>query len=410
MIDQNIPLAAFEKAAKIIKPFLIETTLIPSEFYSNQTGADVYFKPENLQRTGSYKVRGALYKISQMSDAQKHSGLIAASAGNHAQGVAYAACREGVKATIVMPENTPLLKINATKNYGAEVVLYGEVFDDASKKAEQLAVERGATLIHPFDDIEIATGQGTIIFEILAQLPDIDVLIIPIGGGGLISGISSAAKQLKPNIQIVGVEPSGAASMQAAFANGGPIELAQIETIADGTAVKKVGATVFPLAQKNIDILVTVDDIELVDAFLSMIEKHKIVVETAGLLSVAALKKLDIKGKKVVSLLSGGNIDVLTISQMISRGLMLRNRLFTFSIHLSNKPGELVNISTIVANQQGNVIKLDHNQFSSMDRFSQVELIVTVETFGPEHKNKIVQALEDAGYSIEIINEIRSEW
>lgn len=400
-----ITLAEFAKAEAVIKPTLFETTLIPSECYSKATAGNIYFKPENLQRTGSYKVRGALYKIHQMTAAQKAKGLIAASAGNHAQGVAFAANQEGIKAIIVMPESTPLLKINETKSHGAEVILSGTVYDDAYETACRLAEEHGYTLVHPFDDLEIATGQGTMFYEIIAELPNIDTLIVPIGGGGLITGITMLAKQLKPDIQIVGVEPSGAASMHAACDAGKPVNLAVVETIADGTAVRKVGEKVFPVVSEYIDQLITVNDVDLVDAFLTLIEKHKIVVENAGLLSVAALHKLDLKGKNVVSILSGGNIDVLTISQMIQRGLMLRERLFTFSIFLSNKPGELVKIATIVAKEQGNVIKLDHNQFSSMDRFSQVELVVTVEVFGPDHKDRIVSALRDAGYSIVIVKE-----
>ncbi len=400
-----ISLEEFAKAAAVIKPTLFKTTLIPSECYSKATGGNVYFKPENLQRTGSYKVRGALYKISQMTPEQKAHGLIAASAGNHAQGVAFAAHQEGIKAVIVMPESTPLLKINETKSHGAEVILSGIVYDDAYEKACELAQEHGYTLVHPFDDLEIATGQGTMFYEIFDELPNIDTLIVPIGGAGLITGITMLAKQLKPDVHIIGVEPSGAASMFAAKAAGRPVPLPVVDTIADGTAVRKVGEKVFPVVADYIDEIVTVHDVDLVDAFLTLVEKHKIVVENAGLLSVAALHKLNLKGKNVVSILSGGNIDVLTISQMIQRGLMLRERVFTFSIFLSNKPGELVRIASIVAKEQGNVIKLDHNQFSSMDRFSQVELVVTVEVFGPEHKDRIIKALEQAGHSIVIVKE-----
>lgn len=398
-----IPLTEFERAYTIIKPELNETRLIHSDYYSQLTGANVYFKPENLQRTGSYKIRGALFKISQLTDAQKACGIIAASAGNHAQGVALAAKQQGVKATIVMPESTPLLKINATKEHGAEVVLNGAVYDDAYQKAVELANEHGYTLVHPFDDTQIATGQGTLFFEIFEQLPEVDVLLVPIGGGGLAAGVSSLARLLKPEITIIGVEPSGAASMMEAFKQGRPTELSHVETIADGTAVRLVGKNVYPIAKEMLDDIITVDDIELVDAFLALVEKHKIVAENAGVLSVAALNKLDIKGKNVVSILSGGNIDVLTIAQMIQRGLMLRDRVFTFSIFLSNKPGELGNIASLVAQNQGNVIKLDHNQFASMDRFSQVELQVTVETFGTEHKHRIVEALNQAGYNIRLL-------
>lgn len=401
--NQTIALSEFKRAYEIIKPELIETRLIHSDYYSQLTRANVYFKPENLQRTGSYKIRGSLFKISQLTDAQKACGIIAASAGNHAQGVARAAKQYGVKAIIVMPESTPLLKINATKEYGAEVILSGAIYDDAYNKALELSEKEGYTLVHPFDDLQIATGQGTLFFEIIEQLPTIDVLLVPIGGGGLAAGVATLARLLKPNIQIIGVEPSGAASMLAAIQSGKPTALPLVETIADGTAVRLVGKHVYPLAHAMLDDIITVDDIELVDAFLALVEKHKIVAENAGVLSVAALKKLNIEGKNVVSILSGGNIDVLTIAQMIQRGLMLRDRVFTFSVFLSNKPGELVNIASLIAENQGNVIKLDHNQFASMDRFSQVELQVTVEAFGSEHKKRITTALEDAGYNIRLL-------
>lgn len=403
MNNDTITIDQFKQAHKIIKPILEETRLIHSPYYSEMTSANVYFKPENLQRTGSYKVRGSFYKLSMLTEKERTCGIIAASAGNHAQGVAFAAKELGIKAVIVMPETTPLLKINATKNFGAEVVLFGRIYDDAAAHAEMLSKKHNYTIIHPFNDIEVATGQGTQFFEIFEQLPEIDILLVPIGGGGLISGVATLAKQIKPDIKIIGVEPSGAASMVVAFKEGAPTKLKHVDTIADGTAVALVGDCVFPLAQKFCDKIVTVDDIELIDAFLALIEKHKIVVETSGVLSVAALNKIDIKGKNIVSILSGGNIDVLTISQMISRGLMLRDRMFTFSVQLSNKPGELVNISSIVANNNGNVIKLEHNQFASMDRFSQVELIVTVEAFGTEHKELILAALRNENYPITLI-------
>lgn len=399
----TIPLAEFQRAYDIIKPELIETRLIHSDYYSNLTGATVYFKPENLQRTGSYKIRGSLFKISELSDVQKRAGIIAASAGNHAQGVARAAKQYGVKATIVMPESTPLLKINATKEFGADVILSGAIYDDAYNTATELAEKHGYTLVHPFDDLQIATGQGTLFFEIFEQLPKIDVLLVPIGGGGLAAGVASLARLLKPDIQIIGVEPSGAASMVEAIKTGKPTALPFVETIADGTAVRLVGHNVYPIAKAMLDDIVTVDDIELVDAFLALVEKHKIVAENAGVLSVAALSKCNLQGKNVVSILSGGNIDVLTIAQMIQRGLMLRDRVFTFSVFLSNKPGELVNIASLIAQNQGNVIKLDHNQFASMDRFSQVELQVTVEAFGSEHKDRILNALAQAGYHIRLV-------
>lgn len=407
--DTMIPLESFHKAYDIIQDSLNDTRLIKSDYYSQLTKGQIYFKPENLQKTGSYKVRGALYKMSQMTLDQKAKGLIAASAGNHAQGVAFAAQKEGIAATIVMPKTTPLLKINETKSYGAHVILAGEVYDDAYHLALQLSKEHDYTLLHPFDDLDIATGQGTMFLEIIEQLPDIDVLLVPIGGGGLIAGIAMLAKQMKPDIVIIGVEPSGAASMSEALKHGCPCPLACLDTIAEGTAVKQVGSNVFPVVAQYVDDIILVDDIELVDAFLSLIEKHKIVVENAGLLSVAALNKVALTDKNVVSILSGGNIDVLTMSQMIQRGLLLRDRLLTFSVQLSNKPGELAHISELIAMEQGNVIKLEHNQFSSMDRFSQVELIVTIETFGTDHKYSIIQTLANAGYPITVAKKEREQ-
>ena len=369
-----------------------------SEYYSAQTGAKVYFKPENMQYTGAYKVRGAYYKISTLSEEERAKGLITASAGNHAQGVAYAAKIFGVKAVIVMPTTTPLIKVNRTKSYGAEVVLHGDVYDDACAYAMKLAEENGYTFVHPFDDEVVATGQGSIAMEIFKELPTVDIILVPIGGGGLACGVSTLAKLLNPNITVIGVEPAGANCMQVSLKNGEVTSLPGVSTIADGTAVKTPGSNIFPYIQKNIDDIITVDDHDLIVNFLDMMENHKMVVENSGLLTVAALKKLDIRGKKVVSILSGGNMDVITIASVVQHGLIQRGRVFTVSVELPDRPGELLHVAEVIAKAQGNIIRLEHNQFVSINRNAAVELTITMEAFGHEHKESIIQALKDAGY------------
>ena len=394
-----LTLEKFEEASELVKKVTNPTKLIYSEYLSQQTGGRVYLKPENMQYTGAYKVRGAYYKISTLSDEERAKGLIAASAGNHAQGVAYAAQKFGCKATIVMPTVTPLIKVNRTKNYGAEVVLYGDVYDDACAYAEQLAKEKGYTFVHPFDDLDVATGQGTIAMEIVQELPTVDYILVPIGGGGLATGVSTLAKMLNPKIQVIGVEPASAASMTAALQNGEPVTLESADTIADGTAVKRVGEKIFPYVQENLDKVLLVEDGELIGAFLDMVENHKMIVENSGLLTVAALRQLDLKGKKAVSILSGGNMDVITMSSIVQHGLIQRDRIFSVSVLLPDKPGELVEVAKTIADAQGNVIKLDHNQFVSINRNAAVELRITMESFGTEHKNEIMKALEDKGFS-----------
>ncbi len=394
-----LTLEKFEEASELVKKVTNPTKLIYSEYLSQQTGGRVYLKPENMQYTGAYKVRGAYYKISTLSDEERAKGLIAASAGNHAQGVAYAAQKFGCKATIVMPTVTPLIKVNRTKNYGAEVVLYGDVYDDACAYAEQLAKEKGYTFVHPFDDLDVATGQGTIAMEIVQELPTVDYILVPIGGGGLATGVSTLAKMLNPKIQVIGVEPASAASMTAALQNGEPVTLESADTIADGTAVKRVGEKIFPYVQENLDKVLLVEDGELIGAFLDMVENHKMIVENSGLLTVAALRQLDLKGKKAVSILSGGNMDVITMSSIVQHGLIQRDRIFSVSVLLPDKPGELVEVAKTIADAQGNVIKLDHNQFVSINRNAAVELRITMEAFGTEHKNEIMKALEDKGFS-----------
>lgn len=398
MEEQMLTLEKFEEAAEIVKQVTLETKLIFSEFLSEQTGNRVYLKPENMQYTGAYKLRGAYYKMSTLSPEERAKGLITASAGNHAQGVAYAAKRYGAKATIVMPTTTPLIKVNRTKGYGAEVVLHGDVYDEACAKAYELAEEHGYTFIHPFDDLAVATGQGTIAMEIVKELPLVDYILVPIGGGGLATGVSVLAKLLNPKIKVIGVEPAGANCMQVSLAADKVTTLPTVNTIADGTAVKTPGSKLFPYIRENLDDIITVEDRELVVAFLDMVENHKMVVENSGLLAVAALKHLEAKDKKVVSILSGGNMDVITMSSVVQQGLIMRDRIFTVSVLLPDKPGELCRISGVIAGMDGNVIKLEHNQFVSINRNAAVELRITMEAFGTEHKNRIMEALEKEGY------------
>ena len=392
-------LEKFEEACEQVKKVTLKTNLVYSEYFSEVSGNKVYLKPENMQYTGAYKVRGSYYKISTLSKEERERGLITASAGNHAQGVAYAAKIYGVKATIVMPTTTPLIKVNRTKSYGAEVILHGDVYDDACKYALQLAEEKGSTFIHPFDDEDVATGQGTIAMEIFKDLPTVDVILVPIGGGGLASGVSTLAKLLNPNVKVIGVEPAGANCMQESLKAGEVVSLPSAVTIADGTAVKTPGKNIFPYIQQNLDDIITIEDDELIVTFLDMMENHKMVVENSGLLAVAALKHLDCKDKRVVSILSGGNMDVITISSVVQHGLIARGRIFTVSVQLPDRPGELVRVSQVIAEARGNVIRLDHNQFVSINRNAAVELKITMEAFGHEHKEQIIAELKKHGYN-----------
>ena len=393
-----LTLDKFEEASEKVKEVVLPTNLIYSEYFSEQTGNKVYFKPENMQYTGAYKVRGAYYKISTLSEEEREKGLVTASAGNHAQGVAYAAKLYGVPATVVMPTTTPLSKVNRTKGYGAKVVLHGSVYDEACQYALELAKKEGATFVHPFNDEVVATGQGTIAMEIFKELPTVDIILVPIGGGGLAAGVSTLAKLLNPNIKVIGVEPAGASCMKASLDAGKVVTLPSVDTIADGTAVKTPGDIVFPYIQKNIDEIIAVDDHELIVNFLDMMENHKMLVENSGLLTVAALKHLDCKGKKIVSILSGGNMDVITLSSVVQHGLIERGRVFTVSVQLPDRPGELVNVANVIAKLKGNVIRLEHNQFVSINRNSAVELRITLEAFGHEHKKEIIDALRNHGY------------
>ena len=399
----ELTLEKFEEASEIVKQVTLETKLVYSEYFSAQTGNRVYFKPENMQYTGAYKVRGAYYKISTLSEEEKSRGLITASAGNHAQGVAYAARLAGVKATVVMPTTTPLIKVNRTKGYGADGVLEGDVFDEACAHAYKLAEEHGYTFVHPFDDLDVAAGQGSIAMEIIKELPTVDYILVPIGGGGLCTGVSTLAKMLNPKIKVIGVEPAGASCMKESLRQGKVVTLPQVNTIADGTAVKRPGEKLFPYIQENVDEIITIDDNELIVAFLDMVENHKMIVENSGLLTVAALKHIKAEKKKVVSILSGGNMDVITLSSIVQHGLIQRDRVFTVSVLLPDKPGELARVSSLLAEQHGNIIKLEHNQFISINRNAAVELRITMEAFGTEHKNQIVTALTDAGYRPKLV-------
>ena len=399
----ELTLESFERACEIVKEVTLETDLIYSDYFSEMTGGKVWLKPENMQRTGAYKVRGAYYKISTLSREKREKGLITASAGNHAQGVAYAAAKYGVKAVIVMPTTTPLIKVNRTKALGAEVILHGDVYDEACEEAYRLAEEKGYTFIHPFDDPAVATGQGTIAMEIIKELPLVDIILVPVGGGGLATGVSTLTKLLKPTVQVIGVEPEGAACLTASLKEDKVVTLPSVSTIADGTAVKTPGTVIFPYLKNNLDSVITISDEELVAAFLDMVENHKMIVENSGLLSVAALKHINCRNKKVACVLSGGNMDVITMSSVVQQGLILRDRIFTVSVLLPDKPGELSKVASIIASVSGNVIKLEHNQFVSVNRNAAVELRITLEAFGTAHKKEILETLEKAGYAPKVV-------
>ena len=396
--EEMLTLDKFEEASEVVKKVTLETKLVYSDYLSAKTGNKVYLKPENMQFTGAYKLRGTYYKLSTLTEEERQKGLITASAGNHAQGVAYAAKCYGVKAVIVMPNTTPLIKVNRTKNYGAEVVLYGDVYDEACARAYELAEENGYTFIHPFDDLAVATGQGTIAMEIFKELPLVDYILVPIGGGGLATGVSTLAKMLNPKIKVIGVEPAGANCLQASLKEGKVTTLARVSTIADGTAVKTPGEKIFPYLSDYLDDIITVEDEELVVAFLDMVENHKMIAENSGLLTVAALKHLNVRDKRIVSIISGGNMDVITMSSVVQQGLILRDRIFTVSVLLPDRPGELSRVADVIAKENGNVIKLEHNQFVSINRNAAVELRITLEAFGTDHKKQIIDALYKNGY------------
>lgn len=393
-------LKSIKEAQKRLEGVIKKTPLMYTDVFSDLSGNQVYMKPENLQKTGAFKIRGAFNKIAQLSDDEKSKGLVTSSAGNHAQGVAYAAKELGVKATIVMPVTTPFIKVDSTRKYGVEVVLSGNVYDEAYDKALEIVREEGATLIHPFDDMEVIYGQGTIGLEILEEMPDVDVVLVPIGGGGLISGIAMAIKAMNPSVRIIGVEPEGAQTLKTSLRNGTVTTLEKVETIADGVAVKRAGDKTFEIIREYVDEIVTVSEYQLMNAFLMALEKHKLVCEHAGVLTLAATLDLSFKNKKVVSLISGGNIDVVTISSMINNGLVSSGRLFCFQAEMPDTPGELLKISQVLKDLNANVIKLEHNQFKALNRIKNVVLEVTVETHGYDHIEQVKRGLKDVGYTL----------
>lgn len=401
---EKTTIADVYRAAKQLDGVIKRTNLIESPFFSEISGNKVYLKPENLQNTGSFKLRGAYNKISQLSPEERAKGVITASAGNHAQGVAFAAQRMGCKAVICMPATTPILKVEATRAYGAEVVLHGDSFDDAAAKSLELQQEHGYVYIHPFDDQLVLLGQGTTALEIIEELKDVDAILVPIGGGGFASGVAVATKAVNPNVQVIGVEPAGAACMEHAFDVGHVDTLSAVDTVADGCAVKTPGQLTYAFCCKYVDEIITVSEMEIMSALLSLIEKHKLIAEGAGVLSLAALSKLKFKDKKVAAIISGGNIDISTISALIDRALIDRGRTFCFSVPLADKPGQLLNIAKILSDANANVIKLDHNQSQAIDSFKKVYLDVTCETHGHEHIQHIVDTMRQAGYEIKQTN------
>ena len=406
-IVEQTTIADVYRADKQLAGIVKKTKLIPSDFFSAQCGNEVFLKPENMQHTGAFKLRGAYNKISQLTDEEKSHGVITASAGNHAQGVAFAAQKLGVKAVICMPATTPILKVEATKAYGAEVVLHGDGFDEAAAYSLQLQKKHGYIYVHPFNDREVLLGQGTTALEIINELKDVDAILVPIGGGGFASGVALATKLVSPTVKVIGVEPENAACMKAALDAGKIVSLKSSDTVADGCAVKTAGTLTFEFCKKYLDEIITVNEMEIMSALLFLIEKHKLIAEGAGVLSLAALNKLNLKGKKVVAIVSGGNIDISTLSALIDKALIARGRIFYFAVQLPDKPGELLNIAKILSEENANVIKLDHNQALVTDSFKKVVLGVTVETHNHEHIERIVHALNKKGYEIEKIDLLR---
>ena len=402
-IVESTTIADVYRAAKQLEGVARKTRLIHSDYFSELCHNDVYLKPENLQHTGAFKLRGAYNKISQLTPEERVRGVITASAGNHAQGVAYAARKLGVKAVICMPATTPILKVEGTRALGAEVVLHGDGFDDAYAHSLELQKKHGYVYIHPFNDLQVLLGQGTTALEIIDALKDVDAILCPIGGGGFASGVALATKLVNPNVKVIGVEPENAACMKAALAADKVVTLDSADTVADGCAVKTAGTLTFEFCKKYLDDIITVSEIDIMNALLSLIEKHKLVAEGAGVLSLAALAKLPFHDKKVVSIISGGNIDISTISALIDKALIARGRVFCFAVQLPDKPGQLLNVSRILAEENANVIKLDHDQTKVTDSFKKVVLTVTVETHNEQHIQKIIQALNANVYEIQKI-------
>lgn len=396
-------LEKIKEARENIKDIVTKTPLLYSNIFSKISNNNIYMKCENLQLTGAYKIRGALNKIMSLTDEEKARGVICSSAGNHAQGVAYASSLAGVNSSIVMPETTPYLKVESTKNYGGNIILHGKCYDDAFLKAKSIEEEEGKVFIHPFDDIDVICGQGTIALEIFEEINNLDYIIVPIGGGGLISGISIAAKKINPNIKIIGVQAEGAPSMALSIKNNKVCTLDSVNTIADGISVKTPGNKTFEFVKEYVDEILTVSESDILESFLLLAEKHKLLAEASGVVTLAALKKLKVKNKNICCILSGGNIDMLTISTLINNGLVSKGRLFCFSVELKNVPGELLKISEVLAKENANVVKLEHNQFKAINRIHNVLLEVTVETNGHEHIEKIINSFEKENYSIKVM-------
>lgn len=389
-----------KKAQEVLQDVARNTPLLASKAINEK--AEVYIKCENMQVTGSFKLRGAYYKISQLTDEEAAKGIIACSAGNHAQGVALAAQRRGVPAIICMPEGAPLSKVEATESYGAKVVLVKGVYDDAYAKAIELQKEHGYTFIHPFNDEYVMAGQGTVALEILDKLEDVDVVFVPVGGGGLISGIACAIKQVKPECRVYGVQAAGAPSMYNSMRDGKIETLTEVSTIADGIAVKQPGDKTFENCQKYVDGIVTVSEDEIATAILTLIEKHKIVAEGAGAVSVAAAMsdKVAIGGKKVVCVVSGGNVDVNILSRIIDKGLQHTGRLAEFTVEVADKPGQLIGLLEVIANTGANIFNISHDRVSSSINVGKCLVDVVVETRNVDHSKKMFDALAAKGYKV----------
>lgn len=399
-MERELNMQEVYRASYVLKPIIRETLLIPSS--KVREGAHIFIKPENLQVTGSFKVRGASYMVSQLSEEEKERGVIACSAGNHAQGVALSAQKYGIPSIICLPEGAPISKVEATRSYGAEICLVPGVYDDAYNRALQLKEERGMTFVHPFNNPLVIAGQGTIGVEILNELPGVDVIIVPIGGGGLIGGIAYVAKQLNPNIKVYGVQAKGAPSMLESIEHGHIERLSAVSTIADGIAVKEPGDLTYNLCQKYVDGIVTVSDDEVCAAILLLLEQHKMIAEGAGAVSVAAAMfcNLPLEGKKTVCVVSGGNIDVTTLNRIINRGLQKGGRLCTFSIEIDDKPGQLVKISSLIASLGANIISVLHERTNTFINVNSCVLRVSMETRDQYHIDAIRNALLTEGIQI----------
>ncbi len=397
---ENLEISEIFNAAAVLKDVARRTAIIPAPQLC--PGLDIYLKTENLQLTGSFKLRGAYYKISQLTDEEKSRGVIACSAGNHAQGVALGATHNGIKSLICLPAGAPISKVEATKGYGAEVCLVPGVYDDAYAKALELQKEHGYTFVHPFDDPKVIAGQGTIGLEILEQMPDVQAVVVPIGGGGLISGVAFAIKTLRPDVKVFGVQSSGAPSMAASLKEGKLCHLNDVSTIADGIAVKEPGVNTFEMCNRYVDEVVTVSDDEIAAAILALIEKQKIVAEGAGAVGVAAAMfgKLPIEGLKTVCLVSGGNIDVNTLSRVITRGLNKSGRNYTFIVDLADKPGQLSGVCNVIGERGGNIISVTHERINTSSAINGCTIRIELETRDKEHINQIREALNEAHYKV----------